>query len=458
LKFAIVDIETTGDSPKNFKVIEIAVIIHDGKNELETFHTFVNPLEKINPFVARLTGISDHDLVDAPKFFEIAKKIIELTRDTIFVAHNVSFDYGVLRTEYKRLGYDFRMDHLDTVQTAKILFPGYVSYGLKNITRELGIELTKHHRAIDDTKATAALFNMLFEKDVNQLESFIRREINPSLLNPKLKLEEFDDVPNKVGVYRFYDEENKLIYIGKSIHIKKRIEQHLKNTKTQKAIEMRHRISSIQHELTGSELIALLKESEAIKIHQPVYNRAQRNSVFSHGLFMHEDQLGYKRLVIRKNNSNDIPVTTFTSLVNAKSSLENWVNEFELCQKLCHLHDGNSGCFHYSIKKCAGACIGSESPEDYNKRVEELTGYLNFRFSSFLIIDKGRNSKESSFVWIHQGQYKGYGFAFRYLIKRDPKNFRKFLVPQETNRDFQSIIRMMIEQNDKLELVDLNSD
>ncbi|MBK9192679.1 MAG: GIY-YIG nuclease family protein [Crocinitomicaceae bacterium] len=181
----------------------------------------------------------------------------------------MSFDYGVLRTEYKRLGYDFRMDHLDTVQTAKILFPGYASYGLKNITRELGIQLTKHHRAIDDTRATAALFNMLFERDVNNLESFIRREINPSLLNPRLKLEEFDDVPNKVGVYRFYDEENNLIYIGKSIHIKKRIEQHLKNTKTSKAIEMRERISSIQHELTGSELIALLKESEAIKENQP---------------------------------------------------------------------------------------------------------------------------------------------------------------------------------------------
>ncbi|MBL7899728.1 MAG: GIY-YIG nuclease family protein, partial [Crocinitomicaceae bacterium] len=389
-------------------------------------------------------------------FFEVAKKIIELTRDTIFVAHNVSFDYGVLRTEYKRLGYDFRMDHLDTVQTAKILFPGYASYGLKNITRELGIQLTKHHRAIDDTRATAALFNMLFEKDVNNLESFIRREINPALLNPKLKLEEFDDVPNKVGVYRFYDEDNNLIYIGKSIHIKKRIEQHLKNTKTSKAIEMRERISSIQHELTGSELIALLKESEAIKENQPRYNRAQRNSSFSHGLFLHEDQLGYKRLVIRKNNSADNPVTTFTSLVSAKNALENWVSEFNLCQKLCYLHDGNSGCFHYSIKKCQGACVGEESVEAYNKKVEELTGYLNFRSSSFLIIDKGRNNKESSFVWVHQGQYKGYGFAFRYLLKRDPMNFRKFLIPQNTNRDFQSIIRMQIEKDQKLQVVYLD--
>lgn len=405
--------------------------------------------------MARLTGISDNDLIGAPKFFEIAKKIIEFTRDTIFVAHNVSFDYGVLRTEYKRLGYDFRMDHLDTVQTARVLFPGYKSYGLKNITRELGILLSNHHRAIDDTKATALLFNMLFEKDANNLQSFIRQEINPALLNPRLRLDQYDDVPNKTGVYKFYNEKGDLIYIGKSIHIKKRIEQHLKNTKTQKGLEMRTMISEIKHELTGSELIALLKESEEIKANKPVYNRAQRNSIFSHGLYLHEDQSGYKRFSIKKTNQVDQPVTTFTSLANAKATLDFWISEYELCQKLCNQHDGQNGCFHYSIKKCQGACVGIEPIEAYNERVDKLLSYLNFNSSSFLILDKGRNSKEASFVWIHQGQYKGYGFAFRYLLKRNPSNFKKFLIPQNTNRDFQSIIRMQIEKDDKLELISL---
>lgn len=455
MKFAIVDIETTGDNPKLFKVIEIAIILHDGQNELETFHTFVDPQEKINPFVARLTGISDNDLVGAPKFFEVAKKIVELTKDTIFVAHNVSFDYGVLRTEYRRLGYDFRMDHLDTVQTAKILFPGYKSYGLKNITRELGILLDNHHRAIDDTRATAMLFKMLYEKDPYNLKTFIKQEINPAALNPKLKLEQFDDVPNKTGVYKFYDEHGELIYIGKSVHIKKRIEQHLKNTKTQKGQEMRLKIAGITHELTGSELIALLKESEEIKNHKPVYNRAQRNTLFSHGLYLHEDQAGYRRLTLKKTGTQDQPVTTFTSLASAKSSLEFWVSEYQLCQKFCNLHDGTSGCFNYSIKKCQGACVGAESPDEYNKRVEALLGYLNFNGDSFLILDKGRNSKESSFVWVQDGQYRGYGFAFRYLLKREPKNFKKFLIPQSTNRDFQSIIRMQLERDQKLEVISL---
>ena len=123
---------------------------------------------------------------------------------------------------------------------------------------------------------------------------------------------------------------------------------------------------------------------------------------------------------------------------------------------MCNQHDDVNGCFNYSIKKCEGACVGAESPEQYNQRVEQLLNYLNFNSSSFLILDKGRNSKESSFVWIHQGQYRGYGFAFRYLIKRDSKNFKKFLIPQTTNRDFQSIIRMQMERDEKLELIQLD--
>src|SRR5690606_10998707 len=131
----------TGDKPVNFKVIEIAIILHDGNKELDRFHTMVNPEERINPFISRLTGIHDSDVENAPKFYEIAKKVIEFTRDAVFVAHNVSFDYGVVRKEYKRLGYDFRLPHLCTVQSARILIPGHKSYGLKNITKALNIPL-----------------------------------------------------------------------------------------------------------------------------------------------------------------------------------------------------------------------------------------------------------------------------------------------------------------------------
>lgn len=455
MRYAIVDIETTGDKPKDIKIIEIAIIIHDGVSELDVFHTLVDPEERISPFISRLTGIHDADVDGAPKFYEIARQIVEFTQDTVFVAHNVSFDYGIVRREFKRLGFDYRLHHLCTVQTAKILIPDMESYSLKKITRALGISLDNHHRAIDDTRATAELFKMLYNRGNGSLDTFIKKEINPRVLHPKLNIDEFDEIPNKTGIYKFFSEQGDLIYIGKSIHIKKRVEQHLKNTKTNKALEMRERIAGIKHELTGSELIALLLESEEIKKHQPVYNRAQRNAIFNHGLYMYEDLQGYLNLAIRKKNLTDQPIMTFNSAMSGKSSLEFWLEEYGLCQKLCHLHKSTDGCFKLSLKECNGACIGEESPADYNRRVRQLIDDLNFGGRSFLVVDKGRNSKEFSFIWMFEGQYKGYGFIPRYILRRNKNLFRNHLIPSETNRDFQSIIKLQLEKNKKLEIISL---
>lgn len=458
MKFAIVDIETTGDKPVNFKVIEIAIILHDGQKELDRYHTLINPEERINPFISRLTGIHDADVHEAPKFYEVAKDIVEFTKDTVFVAHNVSFDYGVIRREYRRLGYDFRLPHLCTVQTARILIPGHKSYGLKNITKALGISLNGHHRAINDTEATAELFEILFKNDQdNSLNNFIKREINPKVLHPQLDVNALDDVPNKTGIYRFYNDKDELIYIGKSIHIRKRIEQHLKNSKTAKAIEMRQMIARIEHELTGSELIALLLESSEIKKHQPIYNRAQRTVNFSHGLYIHTDQKGYKNLSIKKNSVAEQPIMTFTSVQNGKKYLSYWLEEFELCQRLCGLHKSNSACFNYTIKACNGACVGEEDAAGYNRRVDALIDDLSFNKSSFLVLDKGRNSKEYGFVLVENGQYSGYGFIPRYIFHRKAENYKKNLIRKESNRDYQSIIRMQLHQNQKLDIYPLQN-
>ncbi len=455
MKYAIIDIETTGDKPVNFKIIEIAIILHDGENELDTFHTFINPEQRISPFITRLTGIHDNDVYDAPKFYEVAKQIVEFTKDCVFVAHNISFDYSVVRREFRRLGFDYRLDHLCTVQSARILIPGHASYSLKKITSDLGIELSNHHRAIDDTRATAELFKIIYTNAKGDLSNFIKKEIDPAELNPKLDLNALDEIPNKIGVYKFYDEAKNLMYIGKSIHIRKRIEQHFKNNKTHKGKEMRKHIAFIDHFLTGSELIALLQESQEIKQSQPVYNAAQRNTAFTHGLYAHTDQLGYTHLHVKKNTVVGAPLVTFTSLQSGKKYLDFWMNEFGLCQKFCHLHKGETSCFNYTIKKCAGACIGEEPTDDYNERVNDLIKNLSFNNESFLIVDKGRKSNEYSFVAIEDGQYKGYGYIYRYLLKRNVHNFKKFLTRQESNRDFHSIIKMQLHKDEKLEIYPL---
>lgn len=454
MEYAIVDIETSGGTPKESKVIEIAIIIHDGEKVIDRYETLVNPEKNIDWYVTKLTGISNKDVAKSPKFFEVAKDILSFIENRTFVAHNIGFDYPIVRGEFKSLGYDLRLPHLCTIQTARVLIPGVDSYGLKNLSNHLNIELDSHHRAMADTQATADIFEQLYSLATGDLTNFVRHDINPKMLHEKLNLNAFDDIPNKIGVYFFYNDRNELIYIGKSIHIKKRIEQHLKNNKNEKAIKMRSEIARIEYLLTGSELISLLKESELIKAHQPTYNRAQRNTVFNYGLYSFIDGKGYINLTIKKVTATEQPIHTFTTTANAKSQLERWVAQYDLCEKLVGLFNSTGSCFKYTIKACKGACAGKESADDYNAKVNQLINKLTFNQQSFIITDKGKNRSEISFVCIENGQYKGYGFAPGFILKKNARLFKKYLKPQDSNRDFKSIINMQLAKNSKLEVIE----
>ncbi len=455
MEYAIIDIETSGGKPKESKIIEIAIIIHDGTKVIEEYQTLVNPEKKIDWFVTKLTGIKNDDVKSAPKFYEVAKTVFKLLENRIFVAHNIGFDYPIVRNEFKSLGLDIRIPHLCTIQSARVLLPGLDSYGLKKLSAHLNISLDNHHRAMDDTLATAAIFKHLFEMDKNGLDSFVRYDINPKILHENLNLDEYDDLPNKTGVYYFYNDKNELIYIGKSIHIKKRVDQHLKNGQTNKAIEMRSKISKIDYELTGSELISLLLESELIKKHQPIYNRAQKTTVYGYEMYVYKDGKGYSNIGVKKNNSIGQPIHTFKSSTEAKVAMEGWINKYQLCQKLSGQYKSDSACFNYSIEQCNGACIGNETVSEYNKKIDNLINDLNFNKKSFLILDKGKTNQEYSFVCIIDGEYIGYGNALKFLIKKDKNNYKKFLKKQDNNRDFKSIINSQLKKNSKLELIEL---
>jgi len=456
LEFAIIDIETSGGKPKDSKIIEVAIIIHDGEKIIDTYESLVNPGKKIDWFVQKLTGIKDKDVEKAPKFFEIAKTVFKLLENRIFVAHNIGFDYPIVRNEFKSLGLDLRLPHMCTIQASRVLIPGLESYGLANLSKHLNVGLDNHHRAMDDTKATALIFEHIYNLDEkNQLQSFIKKDINPTHLHPDLDLNYFDDIPNKIGIYKFFNEKKELIYLGKSIHLKKRVEEHLKNNKTQKGIEMRSQIARIDYDLTGSEIVALLTESSLIKQHKPKYNRNLKTTQFNFGLFKYEDQKGYQNLVVKKTNTTETPLSTFKNLQTGKDYLENWVDEFQLCQKLCHLQNTTKACSAYDLKKCNGACLGKESPEVYNIRVKALEQKLKFKYESFLILDKGKRKNEVSFVVIKDGNYIGFGNILKFLIKKDPQNYKKQLKKQESNPNCLSIINLQLKTNEKLEIIKL---
>jgi len=128
LEFAIIDLETTGAPSNGGKITEIAIVISDGKQILHKYETLLNPEREIPYFVARLTGITDKMVIDSPKFFEVAKEILELTKDRVFVAHNIGFDYGFMKQEFRALGYEYKRDTICTVKTSRKVFPGLESY------------------------------------------------------------------------------------------------------------------------------------------------------------------------------------------------------------------------------------------------------------------------------------------------------------------------------------------
>lgn len=163
--FTIIDIETTGSSSKYGKITEIALYQHNGEEITDYFHTLINPQIDIPYFITRLTGIDNDTVKNAPKFYEVARKIIELTENQIFVAHNVFFDYSFVKEEYKRLGYDFHRKTLCTVQLSRKLLPGHHSYSLGKLCSDLGIKINGRHRATGDALATVKLFEILLEKN-----------------------------------------------------------------------------------------------------------------------------------------------------------------------------------------------------------------------------------------------------------------------------------------------------
>ena len=168
--YAIIDVETTGTSAVHGKITEIAIILHNGEVVTETYTTLIDPECNIPYNITRLTGITNEMVANAPKFYEIAKKIVELTAGRIFVAHNAMFDYSFVKEEFRRLGYDFKRKTICTVKLGRKLLPGHRSYSLGNICADLGIQITDRHRAIGDALATAKLFDILIGQN-NLLES-----------------------------------------------------------------------------------------------------------------------------------------------------------------------------------------------------------------------------------------------------------------------------------------------
>ena len=450
--YAIVDIETTGGKYNEEGITEIAIHKFDGHQIVDTFISLVNPEKTIQPFVVNLTGINNAMLRTAPKFYEVAKRIIEITKDCTLVAHNANFDYRILKTEFRRLSFDFEMQTLCTVELSKKLIPGFNSYSLGKLCHSLGIPMTDRHRANGDAIATVKLFQLLLDKDIQKtiITNSVKQE-SKKQLEPKL-IDIIESLPSSTGIYYMHKADGEIIYIGKSKNIRKRINQHFTST-THKSKKMQLQVASVTYEKTGSELAALLKESEEIKLNKPIYNRALRRTLFTHALYSFTDENGYINLKIDIADGRKKPITTFTNRQSAKSFLFRVTEDYQLCQKLTGLYNTKKSCFNYTIKTCNGACINKESADLYNERAKQLISKNSFENKNIIVIDKGREIDEHCAILIEDGIFKGLTFFNLNFQVNNIDVLKSLITPMQNNRDTQHIIKNYIRKNKKLKII-----
>ena len=277
--YAILDIETTGGKFNEEGITEIAIYKYDGHQVIDQFISLINPEREIQEFVVKLTGINNTMLRNAPKFYEVAKRIIEITQDCILIAHNASFDYRILRTEFNRLGYDYKKNTLCTVTLSKRLIKDAPSYSLGKLCRYMGIPVTDRHRANGDAFATVKLFKLLLDKDIDKeiitqsVKYFDNRHEKQQIINI------LDKLPETQGVFYIHNQEGNIIFIGRGSNLKHEVnKQFLK--KTTKAERIIKRIFEVTYEETGNPLLTRLKYHLDLDSVRPKYNiiRKRKNT------------------------------------------------------------------------------------------------------------------------------------------------------------------------------------
>ncbi|MEP7092430.1 MAG: GIY-YIG nuclease family protein, partial [Flavobacterium sp.] len=308
------------------------------------------------------------------------------------------------------------------------------------------------HRASGDAIATTKLFKMLLEKDLEKtiVKDFIKFEIEKGIA-PKL-MDLLGQMPAKTGTYYIHNEIGTLIYIGKSQNIRKRVNQHFTGITT-KSKKIQAEVFTITYDETGSELIALLKESEEIKINRPRYNRSQRKTIFQYALYAEKDTNGYIILKLEKADGRKKEITSFATLQEGKNALFKFTAKYNLCQKLTGLYLTKKECFQYKLKECDGACLGEITPEIYNARVQQFISENSFDNKSMILIDRGRNVNERSAVLIENGVYQGYAyFDLNYQIM-NIDILKNILIPMQNNRDVKNIIQNYIRKSKSLKIL-----
>lgn len=438
--YAIVDIETTGGHANANGITEIAIAIHDGEKVLHFYETLINPQTPIPYFIQRLTGINDTMVANAPVFTEVAGQIHELLRDKIFVAHNVNFDYSFVKHHLEKAGFDWNVKKLCTVRLARKILPGMNSYSLGKLCHQLQINHPNRHRAGGDTMATSSLFSLLVKSDAKgEIMKMLKGRNREQYLPPHLPVQQVDELPGTPGVYYFYDQTGKIIYIGKAKNLSKRVKTHFSNNKPNKQKQdFLREINRISYKECATELMAHILESVEIRKMFPKYNRSQRGYLAKFGLYAYEDREGYLRLAIEKNKSIHKPVYTFNTIHEGHQRLKELIDEFELCPRLCNLIKSVNCMEHVESGFCKGNC--ADDAENYNTKVNEGLQWLEKHLPTFALVDKGLHDEDKSCILMRKGNIYGMGYIQSNTVLQNAELLEKQLEPLQDNDFIRNLV------------------
>jgi len=388
--FAVIDLETTGGNPNSERIIEIGIVLHDGKHKIGEYTTLINPEKEISGFISTFTGITNSMVKNAPKFAEVADTILELLEGKVIVAHNARFDYNFIKSEFRRLNISFTKKNICTVQLSRKIFPEFKSHSLGNICRDLGIVVDNRHRAFGDAAATAHLLEKLIENDTRQLiQEYLADDIHKIHLPKNLHPRVIESLPEEVGLFYLHDERGNVLYLDKTKNIREHIFTFFSKKPTEKHKQQLHQEThDISFELTGNELIASLLETAEIKKLAPKYNRPVSGSFYKYGLFTETDAHGFQKLLVKMLNEEEHPLLKFSSKFKAEKMMHSILTSFRL---------------EPTFKKIDAAW-------HYNQRLQEILSKFVYPHDNFFIIDAGRGGTERSAVQIENGEFKGYGF------------------------------------------------
>jgi DNA polymerase-3 subunit epsilon len=438
--YAIVDIETTGGHASANGITEIAICIHDGKKVTKRFSTLVNPRREIPIYIRALTGITNEMVADAPPFEEVAADIYHMLHGKIFVAHNVNFDYSFVRYHLAAAGYELQCNKLCTVRLGRKILPGLPSYSLGKLCRHLGIDNESRHRAAGDAEATAQLFSLMLQKDTEKhITQALKQNSKEQVLPPHLPKTAVQQLPSSPGVYYFHDQKGKVIYVGKAKNIKKRVCSHFtgNNPGLQRQEFMRN-IHQITHQVCGTELIAFVLEAVEIKRLWPKYNRSLKRFEHAYGLYAFEDQRGYLRLAVDKHRKYTGALYTCNSMLEGRSILNQLIETFELCPKLCFIQNNTAVCTGTAQEQCA--CCGVETTETYNQKVNRAITELNKALPTFAIRDEGRTDDEHSCILVEKGKFYGMGYISHYFDVESIQQLKDHLTPYPGNDYIKNLV------------------